>query len=144
MIKDPDLLMNEIVPFQTRCLILWTFFVSARRCFQFLMQEVFEYIKLFVKPFHTNEALLWDIASLWGQMPQSLYFCIYVGREEHAAFAVHVFYPLTVHRVLCYSVTDRYQIYWNASCHWKKYALPSGRQLITKLGMLLIFRLLPL
>ena len=84
--------------------------------------------KLFVKSFHINEALLWNIAGLWGQMPQSLYFCTYVGCEEHAAFAGHVFYPLTVHRVLCYSLTDGYQIYWNASCHWKKYALPSGRQ----------------
>jgi hypothetical protein len=49
-----------------------------------------------------------------------------------------------VHLVLCYLVTPRYQIFLNTSCHWKKYALPSGRQHITKLDMLLIFRLLPL
>jgi hypothetical protein len=75
-------------------------------------------------------------------MPQSLYFCACVCHEELAAFPVHDFHTLTVQLVPCYSVTDRYQIYCNISCHWKKYALPPGRQNITKLDMLQMFSLL--
>jgi len=75
-------------------------------------------------------------------MPQSLYFCAYVGHEKLAAFVVHDVHSLTVHLVLCYSLTHGHQIFLNTSCHWKKYALPSGRQNITKLDMLQMSSLL--
>jgi len=75
-------------------------------------------------------------------MPQSLYFCAYVGRKKLEAFVVHDVHSLMVHLVLCYSVTHEYQISLNTSSHWKKHALPSGRQNITKLDMLQMSSLL--
>ena len=90
------LLMNETVPFQTRCSILWTFFCTRHERFSVsCARSCWNTWELSVKPFHTNGVLLWDIASLWGKMPPSLYFCAYVGCEENASFAVNVLWQCT-------------------------------------------------